>query len=213
MTDSISPVVDLQYLFAAPIEAVIEADFMAARQFVRYVREFGFVQNASIVCEPGDPNGTDFGELRMITFFYEQVVGKDKTEWRRVQVPVLSLIPLPLLGVKTATFDFGVRLLLAERVQAPCAIPLLPDDADDTAPRRYRWSAMLARGRPEAGSHAREDVSPFLEANIGAKVEVGQAGIPAGIGNLLALLGMNTQISGVGTQATGDGGDHSRRES
>ena len=40
MTDSISPVVDLQYLFAAPIEAVIEADFMAARQFVRKVSGF-----------------------------------------------------------------------------------------------------------------------------------------------------------------------------
>ena len=65
----------------------------------------------------------------------------------------------------------------------------------------------------EAGGQTREDVSPFLEANIGAKVEVGQAGIPAGIGNLLALLGMNTQVGGAGTQATGEGGDHSRRES
>ncbi|KVF19007.1 MULTISPECIES: DUF2589 domain-containing protein [Burkholderia] len=213
MTDSISPVVDLQYLFAAPIEAVIEADFMAARQFVRYVREFGFVRKPSTGCEPRELDDSDFGELRMITFFYEQVLGKDKTEWRRVQVPVLSLIPLPLLEVKTATFDFGVRLLLAERVKASCAIPLLPGDADDAAPRQYRWSAMLARGRPEAGGQTREDVSPFLEANIGAKVEVGQAGIPAGIGNLLALLGMNTQVGGAGTQATGEGGDHSRRES
>lgn len=215
MADSISPIVDLKYLFAAPIEAVIAADFMAAEQFVEYLEHYGFVGKPPGVCVAEPPDKGEIGELRMITFFYDQPVGGGKTEKRRVQIPALSLIPLPLLEVKAATFDFGVRLLLAEEVKTkPCAITLLPNGADpDDEPRKYRWSAMLARGRPSAGGATKEDVSPYLEANIGAKVEVGQASIPAGIGNLLALMGMNAQVSDPDEPTPKNHDEHSRRES
>jgi hypothetical protein len=194
MPEFFGPVVDLPYIFNAPIAAVIEADVMAARAFVEFIEEYGFVR------KPGDrPGGAtpDFGELRMVSFCYQQPGANGVMEKRLLQIPVLSLIPLPLLEVKTATFDFGVRVLAAER-KYPTGGPIRLAGEDTVPPGeepKFHWPAVLARGSTVAGEETKEDVSPHLEANIRAQIAVGQAGIPAGISNLLGLIGVNALVS------------------
>lgn len=182
-------VTTLQQLILAPIAAVIRADYMAARQFVELLRQFGFVP-------PPGAKDDYLGELRMVRFSYEQVDQNGNPTVRVFSVPAISLIPLPLLEVKDATFEFGVHLLSRETEPSPEPPPT--GDAQDLEPNpsRHHWRAIIARGSAtRSSSNTGIDLSPHIEANLDAKIVVGQAGIPAGIANLLALVGENAQVS------------------
>jgi hypothetical protein len=175
-------VVDLQDIFSGPIVA----DVMAAREFVEFIERYGFVR-------PPDGSTETLGELRMITFSYEQPGPDNQPVTRFFRIPALSLIPLPLLEVKTATFDFGVRIV--EAVERPQPVPLRILADEPSPPDQLRWRGMLARGRSADSDETTPDLAPHLQANINVKVAVGQADIPAGIRNLLAVMGENAQVS------------------
>jgi Protein of unknown function (DUF2589) len=184
-------VTPLQQLFFAPIAAVVQADFMAARQFVQLLSQYAFVSPLD------DPNDY-LGELRMVRFSYEQA-GQDGTPTVRVfSIPAISLIPLPLLEVKEAVFEFGVHLLDAVTQPTHPTAGTFTDPGEDlNDPSRLIWRAMIARGSAtqNVARGDQVDLAPHIEANINAKVTVGQAGIPSGIANLLALVGENAQVS------------------
>lgn len=179
-------VVDLQDIFSAPIVAVVKADVMAAREFVDFIEKYGFIH------PPGGSPET-LGELRMITFSYEQPGHDNRPVTRFFSIPALSLIPLPLLEVKTATFDFGVRII--EAVERPTAQRVRILAGEPPAHPELRWRGMLARGRSTDVEETIPDLSPHLEANINVRVAVGLADIPAGIRNLLAVMGENAHVS------------------
>lgn len=185
-TETPLTVFNLEQLFSAPINATIGADFEAARQFVRYLREFGFNKPA------GTP-GNDWGALRMVAFGIERERnGYPNTEV--VRIPTLSMIPLPLLEVREADFSFAVRILSGEPIPEPRSRGLsLPGDAPPAPPDGMRWRAMLA----EEASAREEQVSPVnpqLAANLRVKVSVRRGDVPAGIASLIALMNENGSI-------------------
>ncbi len=138
----IGPVVDLQDIFAAPILAVIKANVAAAREFVAFMQAVGFDRSSS------DPNQM-WGNLSMVTFSYEEARGGLEPPIKRLySVPVLSLIPLPLLEVKDASFEYGVRLIAAFKPPVKRSFRSLPTLEDEDDPLRMDWRAMLATGRP-----------------------------------------------------------------
>ncbi|WP_315766951.1 MULTISPECIES: DUF2589 domain-containing protein [unclassified Bradyrhizobium] len=189
MPAEIGPVVNLQDIFAAPILAVIKANVAAAREFVAFIEAVGFVRSAS------DPSQM-LGELRMVTFSYEDAGARQPAAKRLFSVPVLSLIPLPLLEVKDASFDFGVRLIAAYDPLLDRSPPSLPVPGNEDDPLDVSWRAMLATGWPPArGEEVRPDLAPHLDANVGVRLNVGQADVPAGIQNMIALLGENARLS------------------
>lgn len=191
--DSAQPVtvVPLQEVFAAPIRAVIQADFMAAEQFVEYIRHFGF--------EPGtqaQANGGSFGSLRMVSFDYQRPGPSGRPETASVRIPALSLVPLPLLHVEQAEFRFGVRLLQAlEPPKRRERLGLLGDPPESAGKpaEPVRWQAVVA-DEPRDGQPT-NPVAPQLQANVRAMVQVRRADIPAGIATLLALMSESTQLT------------------
>ena len=192
MADIETNVTSLESIFSAPLAAVIKADFMAARQFVEYIERFGFVPPP-----PGEPAGREyFGDLRMTSFTFDQMQD-GRPQRRLMRVPSLSLIPLPLLHVKQAEFQYGVRVLTARRIE-PEARPLrLLRDGDERLGERpaYEWRAMLSADRSGQRPLQSPDLSPHLDANINVKVQVEQSGIPAGLANVLALMGEGAQVA------------------
>lgn len=50
------------------------------------------------------------GDLRMVTFTYEKPGADGKTAIYQVQVPLLSLVPIPVLQIKDASFEFSVNV-------------------------------------------------------------------------------------------------------
>jgi hypothetical protein len=195
MAETDTHVTDLEHLFAAPLAAVLHADFMAARQFAEHLEAYGFVPP-----EPRrDGAETDrehLGELRMVSFSFDQMEGPRPVR-RVMRVPALSLIPLPLLQVRRAELTYGVRVLSARRRAEKKPLRLLKERADAglSEPAPYAWRAMLAAGDPSATTSSPR--APHLESNVHVKVEIAQADIPAGLNKLFALMGENVQVRSV----------------
>ena len=194
-------VVGLQDLFSAPINAVIDADFMAARRFVAYLEEFGFEPKRAEAGAEDDAAGLarleerdHLGKLRMISFRLDRAGPDGKPRPVVVKLPALSLIPLPLLHVQDADFRYGVRLLQAVEPIVPRPLRLLRDADGEEPPRPLglQWRAMIA-DRPLADP-ARDALAPQLSANLEVNVKLRQADIPAGIATLLGLFGESAQV-------------------
>ena len=162
-----SQITTLDSIFGTPIQAIIDADYMAAVKSAEYIRTFGFNAPTS------DKNqNSGFGSLKETVFTYNTMGNDGKMEQRLVRIPSLSLIPLPLLHVEQADFDFSVRIVNSS------------DGNEDG-----KLSATLASQQGDSSSNKS---SPHLDANIHVKMKVVQSDIPAGLSNLLALMGTNT---------------------
>lgn len=211
-------VFELRQLVAAPLLAVVDADFAAARHFVEYLRAYGFEppdgaereaakgdgappdEDALVRRAPGDDDGDEapplkpprWGRLRTVDFDYKQAGPDGGLRDARVTVPALSMVTLPLLQVRDADFRFGIRLL--KGVTRPGATSFRVLEAHDEPPSasRIAWRAAIAeqptRRAPSDGT------SDVLRANIDVKVRMRQADMPAGISQLLALAGHNVTV-------------------
>lgn len=171
---------NLENIFFAPIDAIITADYMAAQKSAQFISQYGFDKDSS-----NADDTSDIGNLKKTSFRYTQVGENGELETKVMTLPTLSMIPLPLLHVDGADFDFSVRII---------------DTVDDNTKKIADINSQMERKKiiatlaPQKGKNRTENpYSPHLDANINVKVKVIQADMPAGLSNLLALMGTNAQ--------------------
>ncbi|TVR97803.1 MAG: DUF2589 domain-containing protein [Rhodospirillales bacterium] len=103
---------DLGELIAAPVTALLEADYQSARRVIDLIQHFGFEppegEDAEVSDEAGFPRR--FGKMRTVSFVVRRQQGAKSVPYV-IRVPLLSLVPLPLLQIKEADFDFSVRVV------------------------------------------------------------------------------------------------------
>ena len=146
-----TPVADLGDLLAAPVLASIDADAQAARHFLRFIDAFGFTE----------PNAEGQREPAYFTFTFAYASG-GKPSSMTVSLPVLSLVPLPLLSMAKATFDYSLQIVD------------LRSDSDTTRPTLRAMFAAPGSARQPPGA-----------MNVSMSVETSD--LPAGIARLLNL--------------------------
>jgi uncharacterized protein DUF2589 len=88
-------------LIGAPLVAMVQAEILAARATVDYIEKVGFVPGA----DPSQP-----GSLRMAAFRYTKLDESRQPAEFTAQVPVLSLVPIPGIQIKTAKVSFAARI-------------------------------------------------------------------------------------------------------
>jgi len=179
-----SQVMELRQLIAGPLIATIEADALSAQRFLDYLMRIAF--------ESYDPATGRTGAIRTLTFtFVEQDVGG--AHLRSVGIPLLTLVPLPLLQVREADFDFDIKILdaLSETVEERFS---LEQGRSVNAPQQAPGLRMRAALAPQHGSGAHGgELQRSLAANMKVKVRMCQADMPAGLSNLLHLTANNMQ--------------------
>ncbi len=195
-----SEALNLSQLIGAPLQALVQAEVQAAQATAEFVERVGFEK------QPGkekDPKAV--ADLR-ITSFRQQRAGPDgKLHTYNVDIPVLSLVPIPLMQIKSAELDFAIRILetrptgkpdtLLERATGGKGDSETESAADGgealrnflTAPR-VEMKAELGRGEGGASGARR------TEAQIRVKVNIEQADIPAGILKLLNLMDQSVNV-------------------
>ncbi|OWV01800.1 DUF2589 domain-containing protein [Fibrobacter sp. UWR2] len=177
----------LENIFFTPIDAIITADYMAARRTAEFISEYGFSKEPVHSGEPQpEPKDTNIiGDLKKTTFRYTQTGANGEIETKAMSIPTLSLIPLPLLHVDNADFDFCVRII--------DSVNDLTKQIDENSPDLIKKN-IIATLAPQKGKNSPSNPnSPHLDANINVKVKVVQADMPAGLSNLLAMMGANAQ--------------------
>lgn len=193
---------DLHHILAAPLIATIEADYQAANKFIDFVIQHGFESlpdEATPAIAARERHATvPLGKLRMVTFWYSRHHPKTgQEEYDFIQVPALSLIPLPLLQVDRAEFNFHIQVHPEEEVSQPhpqgqrgALNPALRTARESEPPSRPNFKASL----PPTRGHKDGELVPTT-ANMKVNVLMRQADLPTGIANLMAILKEGASMS------------------
>lgn len=168
-------IMSLQQLISAPLVATIDADAMSTERYMKHFMSLAF--------ESYNPVDGSTGALRLISFNFTDSDASGGAE-KKVSVPLVSLVTLPLLQIKQADFDFDINIIDAVaaapnehfslnrgEVESPCG-----KERDE----RLNFRASLA---PQSGRGA----SSSLQANMKIHVSMQQADMPSGLSQFLQL--------------------------
>ena len=180
-----SQVMELQQLIAGPLVSTIEADTLSSRRYLEMLQLIAFED----VTE-GDRN---IRRLRTLKFAYQET-NVNGYRNKVVSIPLVTLLPLPLLQIKEADFDFDINILDAVSSGTVESFDYGEGKIEQNNENRrpFRLRASLA---PKSSSGSYSDKSEQqLSANMKVHVKMRQADMPAGLSNLLRLTAGNLQV-------------------
>ncbi|MCL6591597.1 MAG: DUF2589 domain-containing protein [Firmicutes bacterium] len=177
---------DLHRLLAVPMVATVDADFYTGRRLVEFIREYGFEGRDS----GNDREGGNWGRLKTIKFKYTAVGPQGRPLEHTIEIPIISLIPLPLLQVEQAVFDMDILILgeLLEDGKKGFIPPALT-----SGPEKTVSGPLNAPIHPKAtlAPHYKQGTGerpPHLSANLKAHLALKQADLPPGIIKILGII-------------------------
>lgn len=173
-----SPVMELRDLISAPLLATVDADSLSASRYLKNLLDIGF--------ESVDAASGKLGKVKMLSFQCPPVSGRRGTQ--RISIPLLSLVPLPLLQVHQADFDFDIQVLDAS-VSVPENEFLLKGSkeglVEGSVERNPSMRVSLVSGSYRSGNGGSQQRQSSVNANMKVHVKMGQADFPAGLSVLL----------------------------
>ncbi|MFM7362986.1 MAG: DUF2589 domain-containing protein [Cuspidothrix sp.] len=128
----------------------------------------------------------------MVTFWYTQANPKTgEDDYFRVQVPLLSLIPLPLLQIQQADFDFNIRLFSEVEYESD---PAGQKGALENGVKSVEEKADNGEIGELKGFKARLS-SSSLDSNMKITVHMKQADLPVGLAGLMTIFNGTTFVT------------------
>ncbi|KAB2329594.1 DUF2589 domain-containing protein [Cytobacillus depressus] len=107
------------HLIGAPLVAAIEAQAQAAQTTVNFIESVGFKKNQN----GGSPGAnTDAGDVRMVGFNYQKTNPDGTAANATLNVPVLSIVPVPYMRIEETTIDFTAKIVDIEETQVSTAL-------------------------------------------------------------------------------------------
>ena len=97
--------IPLYQILGAPLAAMVHAEIQAAQATVEFIERVGF-HNPS---ESTNPE-LHYGDLKTVTFRYTKTGVGGKTLDFQVEIPVISLVPIPAMQISDARIDFAVEI-------------------------------------------------------------------------------------------------------
>lgn len=180
-----SQVMELKDLISGPLVATIDADSMSARRYLNYLLELTF--------ESYDRETGKTGELRTLDFTYK-TQDVDGEHERHVSIPLLTLVPLPLLQVKEADFDFDIQIVDAISADKDAIFSLKSNGSpeDETLGKGVKLRVSMAQSASQGSTS--ESIKKSISANMRVNIKMQQADMPGGLSNLLFLTTNNVQM-------------------
>ena len=185
VTTSNSQVMELQQLIAGPLVSTIEADALSSRRYYDMLQLIAF--------EDANEGDATVKRLRMLKFSYlETNAGGNRS--KVVSIPLVTLLPLPLLQIQEADFNFDINILDAVSSSSDDSFDYGKGRIDKGSPAAspFRLRASLA-SKGGTGSYS-EKSEQQLSANMKVHVKMRQADVPAGLSNMLRLTASNLQV-------------------
>ncbi len=184
---------ELKDLISGPLVATIDADSISSRRYLNYLFELAF--------DSYDKETGKVGELRTLEFKYKaQDVGGAR--YQSIKIPILTLVPLPLLQVKEANFDFDIQIIDAVSTDKQGSFSLKnkaePNSEDQLSGEGVKLRVAMAERKAEG--NVKSSTKQSLTANMKVNVKMEQSDMPAGLLKLLHLTTNNTLIESVDEQ-------------
>ncbi len=181
--------IPFDYLIGAPLKAAIEAQGLAAKTTIEFIEKVGFIptdpdQDPFFVDETVD---ADTGKVRNVTFTYTKTDEAGLDTNVRLTVPILSIVPIPYLGIDEMTIDFIAKLNDTIQSTTKTGFDL---KADAKVTYKSFWSPVRIDFRTSMSySSSREAASRYVrEYQMTIHVRAESQGLPAGTERVLDLL-------------------------
>lgn len=189
-TSNKSQVMELKDLISCPLVATIDADTISSSRYLKYLLEVAF--------ESYDSKTGKTGKMRTLCFTYysQDINGSHK---QTVSIPLLTLVPLPLLQVKEAEFDFDINVLdaISEDTESSFSIKNAVKGTEDDKEKNQETKLRVSLTPSSANVNNKETSQQSISANMRIKVKMRPADLPGGIANLLNLTTNNLLIEEV----------------
>ena len=189
-----SQVMELQQLIAGPLVSTIEADALSTNRYLDILQAIAFEDEV----RDGKPIGR---KLRTLSFSYTETNAGGHRQ-KVVSIPLLTLVPLPLLQIHEADFDYDINILDAVNSSIDESFNYGKgriEQSDNTIrPMRLR-AALATKG---GSSNTSGQTEQKLSANMKVHVKMRQTDVPAGLANMLRLTASNLLIEDSPTAET-----------
>ncbi len=169
-------VLSLSQLIGGPIHALVDAEAHSAQATARFIRNVGFRP-------PAGGTFDELGDLQMARFTTKRPRESGGEETVDVQIPVLSMLPIPALQIRDAQLDYVVKVIQAEVIDPP------PGAAAELIAARKEGisvdqpATMRATFANETSRSSRRSMDMLVKM----RVRVEQADMPEGLARLLRL--------------------------
>ncbi len=180
MTEIVSTLkaVPFEDIIANPLSAIILGESQAARATADFIREVGF--------DPPDKDNfdPDFGAIRMVYFKMQRTDSDGEPQTVTIQVPLLSLVPIPAIQVKEAVIDFSVSIHDTQTIKGQ---EVSSGGNQFLAKRKVKLFGAVSRRKRKAT----KDTETITETDMNVKVTLQQADFTIGVMRLFDLLEQN----------------------
>lgn len=170
-------VFSLRDLLSSTLVATVDADTATAHRYFNNMCELAF--------ESFNAQTNEARSLRMFTFQY---LGADGT-MQSLNVPVLSLVPLPLLQVKEACFDFDVRLV--DLIEPEAEEFFVLEDAgstpDGSLPGTFPQLRVTLQPFSQTNNAEGRSTASYAP-NMKVNIKLQQADVPGGLSKFLQVV-------------------------
>lgn len=170
LLDTSTPL-SLAEILGTALSSVIDAQAQSARATVEFIKEVG-------ILPAGGPDGKE--KLRTIQFCYHKLDENRKEAEFVVEIPLLGIVNIPMVTVKTATFSFSYEVTDTR-----------PGQKDIAATQRE--TAFLSRLAVPAKLQGRLTRTPTAAggsetASVQVKIELERAAMTIGVEKILDIL-------------------------
>lgn len=170
--------ISLGAVVGAPLRAAIEAQATAAQASVDFIKQLAFTSGP----EPLLP--ADTGRVRMLVFYFERPRAGGRAERVRIEVPLLTVVPLPYLRLEEVTIDFKVGVAASSEQGTTSQDFLSPGS-------RLQLAAKLSSKKDSRSTRrSRYAVETTLDFHLRAVRD----DLPTGMQHLMSVLAETIQV-------------------
>ncbi len=180
---------DFESMIGGPLVAVVHAQTQAAIATVDFIKAVGFKPSSA----PGSTDNQQAGTPATVTFQYKKDVpgvdaqGKPITTQQNAQleVPFLTMLPIPYLRVEEVNIDFLAKINSVEYRQVDTNFKV---DAALEAKAGWGWGSAKLSVSASYQRQTREGSTVTRDYSLGVKVKAVQDEMPGGMARVLSIL-------------------------
>lgn len=176
----------LHQIVGAPLLAIVQAQTQAAQATAEFIEQVGF-NNEDTPAEKKGTSKTDnsFGKLRMITFSYQKPDIDGEPQTYTMEVPILSLVPIPAIQIKEAELDYKIKVTDVFTYESKTSVaPTSSSDDEWLSKNRTELRATMGQMESVIDVNGRSR----LDYQMHIKMNVEQADVTAGLASIFRVL-------------------------
>lgn len=165
--------------------SVIDAQAQAARSTIDFIEEIGTIE--------GSVDSDIIHELRNVSFNYTKYNEQGENAKYTLELPILSMVEIPAINIKTAKFSFYYDVTNTEDVETQEKVSNASSSNSSSSSKlkaMRKWSKVPKPIKVVGKVNKETNTKSHIERNAGIKVDVEfeKSSLPVGIDKIIDML-------------------------